>query len=208
MNRPPVIGLLGGVGCGKSFVAQRMQARGAVVLDADRAGHAVLRDSAVIAAARARWGDGIFDADGQINRRDLAQIVFAPTPQGTAELAFLEALTHPRISQRLEAEINQLASGDPPPAIILDAPVLLKAGWNKFCDKLVFVDAPLEVRQQRVQSRGWSTDELARREAAQEPLEVKRSLCDVVVQNGGAAEQTEAEIERIWPNVAALRSAP
>lgn len=208
MNRPPVIGLLGGVGCGKSFVAQRMQARGAVVLDADRAGHEVLREPAVIAAARARWGDGILAPDGQINRRSVAQIVFAPTPQGAAELAFLEALTHPRISQRLEAEINQLASGDPPTAIILDAPVLLKAGWDKFCDKIVFVEAPLEVRQQRVASRGWSADELARREAAQEPLARKRALADEVIDNGSSPEQTEAELDRVWKKLAAVRSAP
>jgi len=199
MKRPPVIGLLGGVGCGKSFVAKRMQARGAVVLDADRAGHEVLREPAIIAAARARWGDTIFGPDGQINRRSLAQIVFAPTRQGAEELAYLEALTHPRISQRLQAEIDRLASGDRPPAIILDAPVLLKAGWNKFCDKLVFVDAPLEVRQKRVLERGWSTDELARREAAQEPLEQKRALANLVISNGGGPEQTETEIDHAWP---------
>lgn len=203
MTRPPVIGLLGGVGCGKSFVAQRMQARGAVVLDADRAGHAVLREPAVIAAARARWGDGILDPDGQINRRAVAQIVFASTPQGIDELAFLEALTHPRISQRLEREISQLSHGDRPTAIILDAPVLLKAGWNKFCDKIVYVDAPLAVRQARVLQRRWSADELTRREAAQEPLEQKRALADVVIDNGGNPEQTETEIERVWPGLLA-----
>ena len=208
MTRPPVIGLLGGVGSGKSFVARLMQARGAAVLDADRAGHEVLREPEVIAAARQRWGDAIFGPDGHIHRPALARIVFAPTPAGAAELAYLESLTHPRIGRRLEQEINRLARGDRPTAIVLDAPVLLKAGWNKFCERIVFVDAPLAIRVDRVRERGWTAEDLARREAAQESLELKRSLSDVVIDNGGPVESTEAELDRVWPSLVAQPPKP
>ena len=76
------LGLIGGVACGKSLVARQLADLGAVVLDADRAGHEALRLPEVEAAARRRWGDGIFGRDGHIVRSQLAKIVFAPPPTG------------------------------------------------------------------------------------------------------------------------------
>ena len=200
-NIPPVIGLLGGIGSGKSFVALLMKARGAVVLDADRVGHEVLRVPAVKQAARERWGDEIFAADGEINRRALGRIVFAPTPQGAEDLAYLEQLTHSRIGMRMQQQIETLASGSPPPAIVLDAPVLLKAGWNAFCNKIVFVDAPDSVRLARVLARGWTEEEFRRREAAQEPLAFKRKIADEVIDSGVSPETTAAQLALVWPRL-------
>ena len=99
-----ILGLLGGVASGKSLVARQLAELGAVVLDADRAGHEALRLPAIEEAARGRWGDAVFGSDGHIDRSRLARIVFAPPPDGPRERKFLEALTHPEIGRRLAAQ--------------------------------------------------------------------------------------------------------
>ncbi|HZZ27003.1 MAG TPA: dephospho-CoA kinase, partial [Pirellulales bacterium] len=159
-----ILGLLGGVASGKSTVADLFRQRGAAVLDADRAGHEVLRQPAVRAAIGGRWGAEVIGPDGEVDRKALARIVFAPPPAGPLELAELERLTHPEIRRRLKAEALQLAKQGLP-LVILDAPVMLKAQWNTLCDALAFVDCPREQRLARALKRGWSAEEFERREA-------------------------------------------
>lgn len=192
-----ILGLIGGVASGKSFVAAEFARLGAVVLDADRAGHEVLRLPEVVAAARKRWGDAIFAPDGQIDRKRLAAIVFAKTPQGRVELEHLEHLTHPRIGERLQQQLAQ-AAADGVRVAILDAPVLLKAGWDRFCDRIVFVDASRPVRLARALARGWSEAEFNDRESAQESLTFKADRADDSIDNSGSAEETRAQIMRLW----------
>ena len=103
-----ILGLLGGVASGKSLVAQQLADLGAVVLDADRAGHEALRLPATEEAARRRWGAAVFGRDGHIDRGRLARIVFAPPPNGLCERKFLEELTHPEIGRRLLAQVEAL----------------------------------------------------------------------------------------------------
>src|SRR4029079_10630951 len=98
-----ILGLVGGIASGKSLVANILRDFGAVVLDADRVGHEVLREADTIAAVKARWGDGVLDAPGQISRRAVAKIVFAAGNE--AERKFLEELTHPRIEARLREQL-------------------------------------------------------------------------------------------------------
>lgn len=192
-----IIGLLGGIGSGKSTVAEMFRRLGAAVLDADKAGHEVLRTPAIRAAVGGRWGQEVIGPDGEVDRKALARIVFAPPPDGPPELAELERITHPEIRRRLRAEIDELASRGTQ-IVILDAPVLLKAGWNAFCDAIVFVDAPLEERQARTAARGWSAEEFARREASQEPVEEKRRLAKFVVDNAGDFGYIGSQVERLW----------
>ncbi len=85
-----IIGLLGGVASGKSMVAEQLARCGAVVLNADNIGHEVLRQPKIEAAARKRWGEGVFGRDGRIDRNRLAEIVFASPPDGPRERAYLE----------------------------------------------------------------------------------------------------------------------
>ena len=196
--QPPVIGILGGIASGKSLVARELQNRGAVVLSADQAGHEVLREAAVEQAARERWGPEVFDSEGHIVRSRLAQVVFAPPPDGPRELAYLEQLTHPRIGTRLKSELDRLLLDPRTPAVVLDAPVMIKAGWNGFCDHLVFVEAPRELRVWRARQRGWSQEDFDRREAAQESLNAKRDLADVVIDNSGTPEATAEQVDDLW----------
>jgi dephospho-CoA kinase len=196
-----ILGLLGGVASGKSLVAAQLARLGAGVLDADRAGHEVLRLPEVEQAARERWGESVFGADGHIDRRRLAEIVFAPPQKGPEERRFLEELTHPRIARLLEGQAERLAAADCRVAV-LDAPLLLEAGWDRLCQRLILVDAPHQLRLARALARGWTEREFAEREGVQESLDFKRKRADWVVDNSGSPDQTQAQIERLWPSLA------
>lgn len=196
-----VVGIIGGVASGKSFVAGHLEDLGAEVINVDRVGHEVLRDPAVEAAARRRWGNAIFGDDGHVDRSMLARIVFAPGPNGPRQLAFLERLTHPRIAERLRHEIANARTRSETKAVVLDAAVLIKAGWDRFCDKIVFVDTPGDVRRQRTRQRGWTEEEFTAREAAQPALSVQRGIADIVVNNSVSREQIQAEVQRFWHSI-------
>ena len=195
-----IVGLLGGVASGKSLVAAALARLGAGVLDADRAGHEVLRLPEVIDAARKRWGEAVLGPDGQIDRRRLAAVVFSGPPQGPEERKFLEKLTHPRIGARLQEEARRLEAAGCRVAV-LDAPLLLEAGWDTLCHRLVFVDAPRPIRLARALARGWSEREFAEREGVQESVDSKRKRADVVVDNSGSPEETQAQVERLWASL-------
>jgi dephospho-CoA kinase len=194
------IGLLGGVASGKSLVSAIFAEHGFGVLDADRAGHETLRLPHVIAAARDRWGKEILGPDGQIDRGRLAKIVFQPDEPGLRERHFLEHLTHPEIALRLMQEANR-AAAEGACGIALDAAVMLEAGWDKWCDKLVYIDVPRTIRLTRALARGWKEEDFIAREAAQESLDFKRGRADVVIDNSGSTEQTRAHIARCLPTL-------
>jgi dephospho-CoA kinase len=190
----PVIGLIGAICAGKSTVARLLAGHGGAVVDADKLGHAVLDEPEVQAQLVTRWGERVRGADGRTDRRVIGPIVFADP----AERAALEAIVFPRIRAR---EAAQFAAADADPAcrfIALDAAVLLEAGQREVCDKLLFVDAPLPLRQVRVAARGkWTAAELARREAAQMPLAEKRSHADAVIVNDGDLAALDAAVAQV-----------
>jgi dephospho-CoA kinase len=201
-----LIGVVGGIASGKSEVAGHLKRLGAEVLDADQIGHEVLQEPEVAAAIRRRWGPEVFDSQGRVDRRRLADIVFAPPPRGPEDLAYLEQLTHPRIGERVRARLDELARTGRTPAAVLDAALMIEAGWARSCDCLLFVDAPREQRLARAQHRGWTAAEFSARESAQTPLDVKRSQAAVVIDNSHTLEQTFAEVDRFWRSrVAASR---
>jgi dephospho-CoA kinase len=197
-----VIGIVGGVASGKSFVANMFSELGARVIDVDRLGHEVLLESGVKQGIRERWGDKMFSDDGHVDRQALARIVFAPGAEGAAALAYLEALTHPRIACRLE-ELIATNRQDGERALVLDAAVLMKANWDRFCDRIVFVDAPREERIARAVRRGWTEDEFSSRESAQLPIHEKIARADFVISNSSSPEHTYDEVRRFWNSLIA-----
>lgn len=195
-----VIGIAGGVASGKSFVAEQFRQLGAVSLDADKVAHDVLREPEVMTAVRERWGDQVFREDNHVDRAAVAKIVFGPPPDGPTELAFLERLVHPRIGERLRQTIEDLRRTDTR-AVLLDAAVMFKAGWNRFCDKIVFVEVPRPLRLQRARQRGWSEADFAAREASQESLDNKREAADVIIDNSGSPDETLVQVRRFWQSL-------
>lgn len=191
-----ILGLSGGVASGKSVVSQQLAGMGAVVLNADRAGHEALLLPEIEAAARQRWGDAIFDRDGHIDRAKLAKIVFAPPPDGPRERRYLEGLTHPVIGRSLAAQVA--AAKEVAPLAVVDAALLFEAGWDRLCDDTAFVDAPRGARLARALQRGWSQEDFAAREAAQAPLESKRARADWIIDNSGRIGDTQAQVQRLW----------
>lgn len=202
-----LIGILGGVASGKSEVSNRLRTLGAAVLDADRVGHAVLRETEVKLAVQRRWGETVLDRAGEIDRRKVAEIVFAMAPESKAELTFLEELTHPRIGQQLQEQLVELHR-EGVSAAVLDAPVMLKAGWDRMCQQIVFVDAPRDVRLARARQRGWTEADFAAREAAQEPVETKRSRADVTIDNSLTRQHLVAQVDRFWHRLSSVRETP
>jgi dephospho-CoA kinase len=196
-----VIGVTGGIASGKSRVSYQLGVLGAEVVSADEIGHAVLHDPEVRAALAQRWGSGILDGSGAVRRSVVAERVFAPPPDGPHELAFLEQWTHPRIAARLDERLRAAAQEGGERTVVLDAAVLYKAGWDVFCDIIIFVDADAGIRAVRARQRGWTDEQWRAREAAQTPLAEQRARADVVLDNSGTLEQLTAQVERFWQSL-------
>ncbi len=127
-RRPPVIGLAGAIGAGKSTVAGILGEAGCLVSDADRLAREVLAESDVVAELVSWWGSGVLDADGRPDRKAIAEIVFAD-PEARQRL---EDLVHPRVHA---ARAAAFASAPPDtPALVIDAPLLFEAGLAAECD--------------------------------------------------------------------------
>ena len=191
------IGLTGGIGSGKSTVAAFFRELGGTVLDADKIGHAVLCLPEVKKNAEERWGKWIFNDVGEIDRRQLAAIVFAQTEKGAEELCYLTEITHPRIREHIEREMTRSRTrGDH--IFVLDAALLLESHWHKAVDKIVFVDTCREIRLARCLQRGWTEAEFSARENAQLPMEQKRAAADWVIENSGDLAETQRQVTAIW----------
>lgn len=180
----PVIGIIGGIGSGKSSVARwASEHANLAVVDADRLGHLALENDRIKSALRQRFGDQIFDAAGEVQRSALARVVFGPSELQQAARGDLERIVHPEIESRIAEAITQAAAGHCQ-GVLLDAAVLLESGWQKRCDAVVFVDASDETRECRVAVRSnWSPEELQKREASQLSLREKRERSDAVISN-------------------------
>lgn len=186
----PCFGIVGGIGSGKSAVARWVvsQDPSLRLFDADRAGHQVLEQASVQERLRNAFGDAIFLNNGKIDRPHLAALVFEESPKGAERRRTLEAIVHPAIEALRDEAIREWASAGDVRAVIVDAALLLEAGWSRHCVAVIFVDASEAVRRERVLSRGWSADELARREMSQWPLPEKKKAADFIVDNNGGLD--------------------
>ena len=197
-HSPLVVGLVGGIGAGKSQVAEAFARRGARVVSGDALAHAALRQSAIKEQVVRRWGERMLDDKGEVQRRLLASVVFAEAGERRA----LEAMVHPWIKERIRAEVDAARTDASVRLIVLDAAVMLEAGWHDVCDRLVYIDAPREVRLRRVAGqRGWTAREVEAREAAQLPLTAKAAHADYTLDNSASLEELERQVDdlvRLW----------
>jgi len=190
-----VIGLLGGIGSGKSTVARLLAERGVTVLDADRHAREVVQSPAVLAALVARFGRGILDARGGLDRAALARAAFADE----AATADLNALVHPEVRQRLLDELSRC--GDQ--AVVLDVPLLLESPLASLVQTWVFVEADERQREARVADRGWAPGERVRRESRQADIARKRARADYVLENSGSIEDLGRRVDALLRQIGA-----
>src|SRR2546423_5891439 len=179
-----VLGLTGGIGSGKSMVAQMFARPGAVVVDADElAREVVAPGQPALQEIAATFGADVLLPDGRLDRPRLASIIFADP----AERAKLDAITHPRIRARMDEEIEARRSG--PGVLLVDIPLLYENDRINTVEKVivVWVDPPTQLR--RLSQRGGVSAEAARqRISAQMPLDAERARADHAIDNSGGLE--------------------
>jgi dephospho-CoA kinase len=193
---PPLnIGLTGNIGSGKSVVARLFAERGAAVIDADVLARAATEDPAVLRELAATFGE-IIVKDGKLMRAHLAAVVF-DNPEARAEL---NAIIHPWVGREREARTAALAARTPPPAVIVhDVPLLFEVGLDAEMDRVIVVDAPLELRVARVMARSGLTEpEVRSRDAAQLPLAEKVRRADFVIDNSKSLESSAEQVDGVW----------
>ncbi len=201
-HKKPVIGIVGGIGAGKSLVASKFAQLGCALISPDDIAHELLREVDVMAAVGQLWGDDVLDSTGQIDRSALGEIVF----DDPAEMTKLTDILHPPIRLRMMSEVTEAMSSAAAPAVVIDAAILFESGWNELCDCVVFVDAPLAVRQQRVRDhRGWDDEGLAKRERLQIGLDKKRQMCDYTVDNHASDSHLSETIRQLLERIVSTK---
>ena len=194
------IGLVGGVASGKSTVAEMFAELGAVVINADAMAHNVLAQPEVRDQLLARWGTGILAGDGTVNRSAIARLVFGDSADAEEQRHYLESVIHPLTRRAVEDKCERLAA-EGKEVFVIDAPLLLEAGWDSTCNTVLMVDTPDDLRIAHARRRGWAVEEIDRREAAQLPLDIKRHRSDVVIDNSGDLHQTRKQVSIFWREV-------
>jgi dephospho-CoA kinase len=190
-----LVALTGGIGAGKSSVSSRLEARGAVLVDAD----AVVRDlqlpgRPVFDAMVERWGEDIIGDDGGLDRQAVADIVF----RDEDELKALNGIVHPAVRTEMERQVDEQRDSDR--VVVLDIPLLGEGDAQKRgAEGVIVVDCPTELAIERlVEHRGFDREDAQARIAAQADREDRLALADFVVDNGGDLAQLDAEVERCW----------
>ncbi len=196
----PIIGIAGGIGSGKSTVARLFGEMGACVIDSDAMVRAAYKDERVKQQLKKWWGGMLFEPNGDVDR----SAVWRKVQDRPDELRQLEGLLHPMVNEARERLMKAKAGDANVVAFVWDTPLLFETGLNELCDAVVFVEAPPELRQRRVQeTRGWGPEDLARRENLQMPLDNKREISDYVVVNTADESYARGQVREVLSRILA-----
>lgn len=194
-----LIGLTGNIASGKSAVSELLAERGATIIDADvLARDAVMKGSPALDQIVARWGGGVLDAQGNLDRAALRHVVF----DNQHDLDALNEIVHPEVMKRRDVEINAARErGDN--VVVAVVPLLFERHLADEFDSIVLVDAPRSTRLDRiVRDRGIDEAEAMKMIASQMPSDLKRARADYVIENAGSREDLEEEVNRVWEAIA------
>jgi dephospho-CoA kinase len=196
------VGLTGGIGSGKSEVAQRLAGYGALIIDADRIAREVVEPGTPgLAQVVGQFGTAVLAKDGTLDRQALGEIVFADAEQRGK----LNAIIHPLVGARI------LEHGADPDAIVIeDIPLIAENDMAGFFDLVVVVDVPPRIQEERlIRDRDLTRAQVAARVAAQASREQRLAIANMVLDNSGSLAELDREVGELWAELCRLaRSGP
>ena len=200
-NRGIIVGITGGIACGKSTVTELLAEKGAISINVDRVGHQLLkRGSSVMDKLIAVFGKGILDESGDVSREKLGAIVF----NDKSARERLNAIMHPPIVEQSRTRARQLVAEAPTRVVLIDAPLLIEAGAQDTVDIIVVVTASTEIQLQRIldrsvaQNRPLERSEAQARIDAQMPLSEKIEYADFVIENNNTVDELRQKVGLLW----------
>ena len=189
-----VVALTGGIGAGKSTVAQCFAELGALVIDADQLARMVIeRGTDGFAEVLLRFGDEVI-LNGDIDRKKLAEIVFSDA----SARADLEAIIHPRVQAIFAEAVADLDNDD---ILIYEIPLLAETNAAEKFDYVITVESDLELRKERLLKRGLYISQIEKRIAAQASPESREALADTVIYNNSDEDSLLRQVENLWESV-------
>ena len=201
------LGLTGGIACGKSTVGAMMVARGAHLLQADQVAHRLMEPGEpVYQEVVRRFGRGILQPDGAIDRARLAEAAF-----GSGRIQELNHLVHPAVLERQEQWMAEIGVREPGAIVVVEAALILEAGARAQFDRLIVVTCRAEQKAARFAERqkldlAAARKEVERRAAAQWPDEKKAAAADYVIDNSGSRSETERQVDALFAELKRLAS--
>ncbi len=199
-GKKTIVGILGGIGSGKSAVAAEFAKLGCKVIDADRIAHQLLDEPAVKDIIVTSFGSSVLDSAGKLDRGELGEVVFADKEK----LSVLNEIIHPAVLRKAEELIELYNHQSEVKAIVLDMPLLVEVGWDKRCDRLIFVDCEEKLRAERGK-KTWifkeNEDKIKIRENFQISLDNKAGLSDNVIDNNSGFSALARQVADIFSNI-------
>ncbi len=200
-TRGTIVGITGGIACGKTTVSDLLAEKGAIPINADEIGHQLLKaDSPVIDELTETFGQEILEESGDVSRKKLGAIVF----KDKTARERLNSILHPLIIEHSRGQARQLVTENPTCVVLLDAPLLIEAGAYDTVDLIVVVTASPETQLQRTlersiaQGRPLTETEVQARIDSQMPVSEKVKYADVVIENEGTLEELHRQIDELW----------
>ncbi len=197
-GKKPIIGILGGIGSGKSSAAGEFAKLGCGVIDADKIAHELLEEKNVEQEVVSVFGDSILNADGKIDRGKLAAVVFCDGQK----LSKLNSILHPGVLARSEELIERYNGDANVRAIVLDMPLMTEVGWDKRCERIVFVACSEQLRVERAKQLGvFGENELKNREKFQISLDTKIAIADNTIDNNSDFSELVRQVTEIFSSI-------
>ncbi len=200
-QRGIIIGITGGIACGKTTVSDLLAEKGAIPINADEIGHQLLKsDSPILNQLTETFGPDILDDSGDVSRKKLGAIVFSDK----AALEKLNSLMHPLIIERSRSQARELVAEDPSCVVLLDAPLLIEAGAYDSVDLIIVVTSSRDLQIRRIlershsQKRPLTESEAQARIDSQMPVSEKVKYADIVIENNGTHEDLQSQIDHLW----------
>jgi len=188
------VGLTGGIGCGKTTVVAMLRELGCHVIEADPLAHQLIEPGQpAFDEICNEFGEQVIDSQGQIDRQKLGRIVFADS----AQLQKLNHIVHPRVIAEQERQLAELERAGQTDVVVVEAALLVEAGYHERFDRLVVAWCRPEQQRERLLARGLTAEQIERRIAAQMPLETKRRLANDEIDCSGSLAETRQQVEAL-----------